>query len=206
MRSRAAFSLLALLVVAGCTTSEAGNPRTSESSADVPTTTKSSSTSKTATIPPRPKALKLDSADPCALLTAAQRAELRITRVEASTNGTDIYKGAKQCELEVAATGLAYEYTINLITTEGVEAWLSGKRRVDTTVVSVNGYAGVIHVLKGAGGAKNSHECYIGVDVADGQQLQVGLGEISRTFSQEQICQMTEQAAGMAMTTLQTLG
>lgn len=202
MRSRVALSLASLLVIAGCTTSQAGSPTTSETSADVPTT-KSSSTSKPAIIPPRPKALKLDSVDPCALLTEAQRAELRITRVEASTNGTDIYKGAKQCELEVATTGLAYEYTINLVTTEGVEAWLTGKRRVDTTVVSVNGYAGVIHVLKGAGGAKNSHECYIGVDVADGQQLQIGLGEISRTFSQEKICEMTEQAAGMAMTTLQ---
>jgi hypothetical protein len=122
------------------------------------------------------------------------------------TNSTDTYKGAKRCELDVTATNLFYAYSVDLVTTEGVEAWLSGQRRVDTTIVSVNGYAGVIHVLKGAGGAKNSHECYLGVDVADGQQLQIGLRETSKTFSQEQICQMTEKAAGMAMTTLQTLG
>lgn len=196
---------MTLLVVAGCTTSEAGSPKGSETSTDAPPT-KSSSSSQTAAIPPRPKAIKLDSLEPCPLLTDAQRAELRITRIESTTMQSDTYKGSKRCELEVAATGLVYEYTVDLVTAEGVEGWLSGKRRVDTTVVPVNGYAGVIHVLKGAGGAKNSHECYLSVDVADGQQLQIGMSEISRTFSQEQICEMTEQAAGMAMTTLQTLG
>lgn len=201
MRSRVALSLASLLVVAGCTTSEAGSPKSSETSTDAPPTT--SSTSQSAAIPPRPKALKLDSLEPCPLLTEAQRAELRITRTESTTMQSDTYKGSKRCELEVAATGLVYEYTVDLILTEGVEGWLSGKRRVDTKVVSVNGYAGVIHVLKGAGGAKNSHECYLSVDVADGQQLQIGMSEVSKTFSQEKICEMTEQAAGMAMTTLQ---
>ncbi|MGQ0840346.1 DUF3558 family protein [Actinokineospora sp.] len=117
-----------------------------------------------------------------------------------------MYRGAKECVLNVSAQEPFYDYSATLVTTEGIELWLSGKRNVDAELASVGGFAAARYYLKGGGGP-TSFECITAVDVAKGQQLQVRVALTSRgAFTQDQICQMSEQAAGLALTTLQTLG
>lgn len=209
MRSQLSLAFAAALVAAaclGCTTSEAGNPKTSGEVPPGPVTTSPKQPSSAVDIPPRPKALQLDSVEPCSLFTDAQRGTLDIGRSRSNTDQTQRYRGAKQCMLEVATSGVRHVYRVVAVTTEGIGPWLNENRNVDATLTSVGGYAAARHVISGAGGAKNSGECSVSVDVADGQQLLVSMAATSKDVTQDQICQMSEKAAEMAVTTLQTLG
>ncbi|GLW92300.1 hypothetical protein Aglo03_31160 [Actinokineospora globicatena] len=145
----------------------------------------------------------MDAVDPCALLTADQRGQLKVDSFRPQTNSTEIYRGAKECAFEVSAKAPYYRYYATLVTTEGIDAWLSGKRNVDAELVSVERYPAVQYDLAGQGA--NAAPCTTSVDVADGQQLQVRAATSGKDFSQDQVCEMSEQAAGLALTTLKTL-
>lgn len=208
MRNRVLAGLGAVLLAAtACTTSEAGSPTTSATSSDRPATSKpTKSSSPTVEIPARPKELKLDAVDPCALFTEGQRGELKIDRARSTTNDSETWRGSKECVLNVQAQQPYYHYSAVLITSEGIAPWFTGKRNVDADLISVTGYAAAKTVLKGSDNNRNSQQCAVSVDVAEGQQLMVSMTLTTRNaFKQDQICQMTEQAAGMAVTTLQTL-
>ena len=67
------------------------------------------------------------------------------------------------------------------------------------------GFPAATYWLRGAEGTK-TQDCATAVDVADGQQLMVTAdNDGDRSFTLDQLCQMAEKAAGMAMQTLQTL-
>lgn len=198
-----------LLAAAACTTSESGSPTPSASSVDGPPTSKQASQGSAppkVEIPARPKELKLDAVEPCALFTEGQRSELKISRARSTTSKSEVWRDAKECVLNVQGQQPFYEYVATVITSEGIGPWLTGKRNVDANLISVEGFAAAKTVFKGASNEKNSNECAVSVDVAEGQQLMVSMSLTTRNaFKQDQICQMTEQAAGMAVTTLQTL-
>ena len=87
-----------------------------------------------------------------------------------------------------------------LVTTEGIEPWLSGKRNVDAWLVSIAGYPAADYKLAGT----EDEECVTAVDVAEGQQLMVDLQALQET-DYKQLCETTERVAAMALQTLQTL-
>ena len=198
-------SVAALAVVAtACTDKEAGTP--TQAGGDTPSVepggTGTEEPSTTPSIPPRPAELKLDAVNPCSLLTTDQLKQLKVNRTRERANGTTTYKGAKECVLNVTEQEPYYDYVISAVTTEGIAPWLSGKRNVDVELVSVGGYAAARYDIRGEG--PTSSDCTTSIDVADGQQLMVSMSPISlKVFSQEQICQMSEQAAGLVLTTLQ---
>ncbi|GLZ37594.1 DUF3558 domain-containing protein [Actinokineospora sp. NBRC 105648] len=190
---------------AACTTAETGKP---VSSGDAPAVTTSDSADPTTTatpttsLPPRPKEIKLDSVEPCTLLTQPQLAELKVTRTRARASTSEVYRGAKECVLEASTAKSGYDYAVTAVTTEGAEAWLTGKRNVDAKAVSVAGYPAVRYNFKGASQA-NTFNCWTTVDVAQGQQLQVMFTvNLRDAFTLDQMCQMSEQAATLAMATL----
>src|SRR5688572_1043575 len=90
---------MAVAFLTGCTVNEVGRA-TPDGNTDSSVTTdepRPPTTSRTAgvDVPPPPKELKLDGIDPCALLTASQRAQLQIDEAnpdDGSDSGT-IYKG-----------------------------------------------------------------------------------------------------------------
>ncbi|MGQ0840347.1 DUF3558 domain-containing protein [Actinokineospora sp.] len=212
LTSRVVLLLVSVALVIGaaaCTSTEPGMATTPV--LDEPTISESPPPSSSSglpgvTIPPRPEELKLDSVEPCALVTAAQRTQLTVNRARSLITGGETYRGMKRCALEVSAREPFYTYSVLLVTTEGIGPWLTEKRNVDVQLVTVGGFAAAQYYLKGGGGP-NSSECTTSVDVANGQQLMVTMLLTSRgAFTQDQICQMSEQAAGLALTTLQTLG
>ncbi|WP_026423442.1 DUF3558 domain-containing protein [Actinokineospora inagensis] len=206
MGKRAVLALVIVIasVVAGCTAREPGTPTSiqgTDSSQPSPTAGRPDKTA--VSIPPRPKSLKLDAVDPCALLTSGQQQDLKVDRHHAETSDVEIYHGAKECVFEVSAQAPYYRYYATLITTEGIDAWLTGKRNVDARLVSVGGFAAAEFTLAGQG--KNAAPCTTALDVAQGQQLQVVMTSSGKDFTQDQVCQMSEQAAGQVLATLQTL-
>lgn len=202
MRSRRLAMVLVVLFAAACTKSEAGQPSaaggggpTSESGR--PPTSGSAST---VAIPPRPRDLTLDGIDPCTLFTDAQIAQLKLERKRPRT--TD--KGMKDCALDALKSPFDH-YSALATTNEGIEPWLTGKRNVEAKLSSVAGFAAATYWFRGAHD-HNTPDCTTSVDVAKGQSLTVSAdNDGQQTYTLEQLCQRAEQAAGLAVQTLQTL-
>jgi hypothetical protein len=202
--------LTALTLVAGCTNTTGGvaTPGSTESATDSSTEPpesgmpSSTGASPTTEIPPRPRELKLDGIKPCSLFTPAQLAQLRnefqLDREPRPYTTGDYFK-APACDLEQSREPFN-TFALMLITTEGIEPWLSGKRNVDAWLTSVGGYPAAGYKLAGS----DDDECAIAVDVAEGQQMTVDFMPFERKDYRE-LCQMTERVAGMALQTLQTL-
>lgn len=149
-------------------------------------------------IPPRPEELKLDGIDPCTLLTEAQQDQLKIDRKPRART----HNGSRVCAFDVTDTEPAHDYDLRAITTEGIGQWFSGRRNVDAWLVSVAGFPAAQFKTFGTEKA----DCSTSVDVAEGQQLAVQLTQSSKQqLSQDQMCQMSQQAAELAVQTLQTL-
>lgn len=203
MRKRA-LALVVTFAVAGCTATQAGTPTPTPGEGETTAPTSGESPTKTSTsIPPRPKSLKLDSIDPCALLTADQRGGLKVDTFRPQTNNTEQYRGAKECAFEISAQAPYYRYYATVVTTEGVEVWLAGDRNVDADLISVGDFAAVRYDLAGQGAS--AAPCTVAIDVAQGQQLQIRTTTSGKDFTQDEVCRMSEKAAGLALTTLKTL-
>lgn len=204
--------LIAIVSAGGCTDSTGGvaTPGGQDSSAsEQPSGSEDPSGSPdnpepTVEIPARPKDLPLDSVKPCTLFTQAQLKQLKITDPPApKTSGG--YFTAPGCDLEIATVDSFRSYEVLTVTQEGIGPWLSGKRNVEAKLSEVAGYPAATYWLRGAEGTK-AQDCATAVDVADGQQLMVTAdNDVARTYTLDQLCQMAEDAAGMAMQTLQTL-
>lgn len=204
MHKRLALAVALVLATAGCTTSATGQPTPEEggeSSTSSSTTSESSGADPTVEVPPRPREISLDGLDPCTLYTDAQRAQLKVDDVKSRESDSNSFEGMKECSLAVEAQEPFYDYTALAVTTEGVEAWLTGNRNVDAELTSVQGFPAAQFKFRGV----EDEGCDIAVGVADGQYLWVQVIPISRGFKQDQLCRMVSQATDMAMTTLQTL-
>jgi uncharacterized protein DUF3558 len=153
-------------------------------------------------IPPRPRDLPVDDVDPCAVFNDAQLAQLKVDDHHSAQDDRGYYKDTKGCIFDVDSEPYLAYYVMT-ITFEGIEPWLTpDSRNIDpATLVTVGGYSAAQFHFRGAQG----FDCITSVDVAEGQQLYVALYPISDGFSNDQLCQMSGQAAEMAVSTLQTL-
>lgn len=200
-----AVGIVLLLLITGCTEKSDGQATPdpgagSSSQTSEPPTTSSAGASPTVEIPPRPRDISLDGLDPCTLFTDPQRAELNANDVDAGIAGGEHYDGMKECVLSVDAQEPFYEYNAVAVTFEGVEVWFAGDRNADVELISISGFAAAEFTFRGV----QDVSCTLAIDVADGQYLMVEMMPVSE-FTQDQICQMSEQAAEMAVATLQTL-
>lgn len=203
MHKRATLAAAVFVVlVAGCTTNATGQPTPEQDSTSTPSSSGSAgSEPPTVEVPPRPKDISLDGLDPCTLYTAAQRSQLKSNDVKSGESDSENFDGMKECVLSVDAEEPFYEYNALAVTTEGVEAWLTGDRNVDAELTSVQGFPAAQFKFRSV----EDEGCDIAVGVSDQQYLWVQIIPISRGFKQDQLCQMVSQATEMAMTTLQTL-
>jgi hypothetical protein len=191
----AALVLLAGIALAGCTNTDPGQALPAASS----TPTGAGKTS--VAIPPRPREIKLDGLDPCKLFTKAQLDQIKVTRQRNSVQSEDAFKGSSICAMDGGDGKVFWDYEIWLVTTEGIAPWLSGTRNVDAKLVDVGGFGAADYKLMGT----TTADCSTSVDVANGQQLMVVFRPSRNQFSQNEMCQKSEQAAGLAMQSLQTL-
>jgi hypothetical protein len=155
-------------------------------------------------IPPRPKELPLNGLDPCALFTPAQTTQLQVDRTRKRTNESERFKGMAECVLEVRKQPF-YNYAVMAATNEGIASWFSGNRNVDARLSAVAGFGAATYWTTGARGT-NAADCSTAVDVAQNQQLIITTNnDGDHSFALEQMCQRAEQAAALAIQTLQTV-
>ncbi|HEV7647558.1 MAG TPA: DUF3558 domain-containing protein [Actinophytocola sp.] len=197
--------LLALTLITGCTAIETGEATPTDSNeptGDSPTNgppDSSETAAPTVEVPDRPKDLSLAGVDPCSLFTAPQLAELGIEGKPKPGKSDDQFH-APLCTLDGPQSEPYYSYDVLVIADLGIDTWLTGRRNVDSWLVSVGGYPGVDFKTKGV----EDRDCSTTVDVAEGQQLMVNQFPLS-DVDYKQLCQLSEKAATMALQTLQTL-
>lgn len=198
--------LLVLTMAVGCTDTEPGNatadpgstPASTEGTSESPPS--STDSEPTVEIPPPPREISLDGLDPCTLYTTEQRAQLTVNDVRMEESVADAYRGMQECILDVNDQEPFYGYNVLAVTSEGIAPWLSGNRNVEAELTSIAEFPAVR--LNTLGGRS---DCVYAVGVSTTQHLQVEMDPLSRGFEFDEICQMAEQAAQMAVATLQTL-
>lgn len=201
-------SAITLALVGGCTDSTGGvaKPDGSDGSAGEQTGSPESpgGGQPTVEIPPRPADLPLDGVKPCTLFSQAQLKQLEITDPPTESTAKGHFAGLS-CDLDIATVETFRSYEIVAVTDEGIEPWLTGKRNVEARLAEVAGFPAATYWFRGAEGNKTI-DCATSVGVAEDQQLMVTADNDSEhSFTLDQLCQMAEDAAGMAMQTLQTL-
>ncbi|WP_459713773.1 DUF3558 domain-containing protein [Actinophytocola sp. KF-1] len=198
---------MATTFLAGCTVTEPGSATPgaggtgSTSTSEQPTS--ASSAPSGVDIPPPPKELSLDGVDPCTLFSDSQRAQLQIDDVspdDGSDAGT-IYQGMKACTLDKSAAEPFHSYDIVAVTNVDVSFWINEDTNADAELISIDGYPAAKFHIKGGG----TYDCAIALGVAKNQHLHVEMASLSDDLKGEQLCQGSEQAAEMALRTLQTL-
>lgn len=182
-----------MATVSACSvTAEKGNPT------PVPPSNSSSANDSANKLPARPSSLKLDSVDPCKLLTADQMKQLQA--VTTRSVELPLVDGAKSPSCHYRSED-SFTYTLGTVTHDGASYWLGGGN-FDTKVIKVADFSAVEIQLK----ATNGFDCSVAIDVADGQQLMVSyIPTSAKKPDQSVVCGNAEKAAGLALATLKTL-
>jgi len=147
----------------------------------------------TTSVPARPRELRLDGRDPCALVPQSDWAKFYIEKPGKSKRD-ETFK-SPECFYSNSVGG----FDITLVVTEGIDAWRGGKRTAQPQdVASIKGFP-AISLLRPA----DRSGCDIAVDVAAGQYLLttviVDLDKVSRLPER---CEYAHQLAESAMNTL----
>lgn len=192
-----------LFAASACTEANNGSPAPTPSGSEPPSA--SSSGTPTVPVPDRPEELPVHGLDACSLLTEGQRQELTVSRVRSTVNGSEHYKGASECVLEVNKAGTSYSFRLLLASNEDVSEWLTGTRNVEATLVSVAGYPAARYYLRGSTDDQSSG-CSTAVGVASGQEVVASHREgTDALFTRDEMCEMSQRVAELAVTTLQGL-
>ncbi|HWO67440.1 MAG TPA: DUF3558 domain-containing protein [Umezawaea sp.] len=158
-------------MLTACTNTEGGtaSPR---SSTMAPATSHASSSTPSAPSSSRPREVRLDGKKPCELMTAEQLAAIAPTTAPRANTASTF--NSPNCDFN--ATGASWRITT--VTTEGVEAWTTGKRQGQPTEIPpIAGFPAITVSLP-----TDKVACDIAIDVADGQYLYAGF-EVRESFA-----------------------
>jgi hypothetical protein len=190
--------VLATVALTGCTSMREGQAYavpTAESSA--------SQAAKAAGLPQRPSELMLRGIDPCTLLTSAQLDQLKVNSEPRQTQDS---ADGPSCSFDVDLTKPYYSYGITTVTNADLTAWLTGDRRKNSmtaVVIAVDGFP----ALKNFRDSGDPTDCETLVGVAAGQTMVVQAFPVTAgAFSQNQLCELSTQAATLALQTLKAHG
>ncbi|MFD9896224.1 DUF3558 domain-containing protein [Amycolatopsis sp. NPDC059027] len=185
--------VLVTATLAGCSSSTDGTPYPVETAAS-----SLAQRAKAAELPARPKDLPVKGVDPCSLLSQPQLAQLKITG--APRPAADQPDGPT-CVLDAKDTEPFFAYHVRTIGAD-VSEWLTGARRKNSMTTQPNPVGGfpAITNFRAAG---TPADCETLVGVASGQTLVVQAFAISAgAFTQPRLCEMSAQAADLALQTL----
>ncbi|WP_367135227.1 DUF3558 domain-containing protein [Saccharothrix sp. HUAS TT1] len=144
-------------------------------------------------LPPRPRDVRLDDVDPCAVLSPEQRVRLSLDNPPSAYVETG-FGNAKACTMRSTISGNVVR--LALVTVEGVDVWLSENAQVDARPTAVAGFPGLIVRTPGM-----DNVCNVEVDVAEGQFLDVMFrdGGNETAAKQDTLCQGAQRAAEAAV-------
>ncbi|WP_327553731.1 DUF3558 domain-containing protein [Amycolatopsis sp.] len=190
--------MLATAVLTSCTSTDEGQAYV------VPTAESSASQSaKAAGLPQRPSELKLTGIDPCTLLTPEQLDQLKVnSKPRQARESAD----GPSCSFDVDLTRPYYSYGITAVTKADLDAWLTGDRRKNSMTTEPAGVGG-FPALKNFRKSSDPSDCQTLVGVAAGQTIVVQAFPVTQgAFNQQQLCDLSTQAANLALQTLKAHG
>lgn len=157
-------------------------------------------TTTTPVLPPRPGSLPLDHVTPCAILTAAQRADLSLDSTPAPYVDTEFAK-ARACTIRGGGSGTVAR--LALVTTMGVDVWLSEEAQVDARSVTASGYPALVVRTPGLTDA-----CNVEVDTSQNQFLDIMFRDGGNTppIPQDTLCLGAQRVAEAAVISLKAHG
>ncbi|HET9143230.1 DUF3558 domain-containing protein [Actinophytocola sp.] len=183
-------------LVAGCTNTSAGQPLPTAdgpaTSGTQPSPPSGSTTSGSA--PARPREIRLDGKDPCALVPQSDWPKFYIEKPGRLRRQDPVFK-SPDCFYSNNVLGLS----ITLVMTEGIGGWTDGsKSGIAKNVEPVEGFPAIAITRKG-----DQYDCYVAVDTANGQYLLATVNLTPSKASQvPERCEYAHQLAESAMRTL----
>ena len=154
------------LVLAGCTTGEAGTP----TAGDEPTTTTTATTTSTTTTEAatRPRDIDMAGVDVCELVASLPLATFGLDQDRPPTGGdSTFFPGSKDCFANGIEANLGL--TLTAVVDQGAKEYAESAG-ADTTETEVDGFP--LYVVK----APAPDSCFGLLDVADGQMLYINYG------------------------------
>lgn len=193
---RAVPLLAALALLAGCSETTGGSPTpggADPGGADPTSTGRSAAPAPSSKKPvERPRTIDLKDVDPCTALTEAQRAQFGLTVPPVA--GTDSTLQARSCDF--SREDREWGVRVAAVTTTGVEWYTDGRFNAEAEELEVGGFPAVLGRTPDDPGA-----CYLGVDVSDGQMVDVQLSTVDGP-PQEELCQLATQLARAVVETI----
>lgn len=193
---RAVPLLAALALLAGCSETTGGSPTpggADPGGADPTSTGRSAAPAPSSKKPvERPRTIDLKDVDPCTALTEAQRAQFGATRPPRP--GTASALQSPTCDF--FREDNQWGFRVTTVTTTGVEWYTDGSFAVEPERLEVGGFPAVLGRAPG-----EDQVCFLGVDVADGQMVDVQVSSFEGTPLDE-LCRYAPQIAGAAVETL----
>jgi hypothetical protein len=149
-------------------------------------------------LPPRPAELRLDSVDPCTLLTTTQRSTLGVGTGQASpTRPADTTVQGAGCLWLSLSQHPAEGYTATAVLNQGAELALSAE-----PLRLVDGFAATTSTSPGS---DPRHFCGLLVDVAAGQALSATYSDITQEqtgLTRQAACDRAQRLAEAMLSTL----
>ncbi|WP_394615526.1 DUF3558 domain-containing protein [Lentzea sp. JNUCC 0626] len=183
--------LIVVLVLAGCTA-----PPEQSSLTSAPPPPPSPTTTSQMDFPQRPRAVPLDTVEPCGILSPDQLTSLSLDNPP-SAYVEPSFGGARACTIRSTTSGNVAR--LALVTVSGADVWLSENAQVDYTVGVIEGFAAITVRTP------DVHDvCNVEIDVADGQFLDVMFrdGGNSSAVQQDHLCLGAQRVAEAAMASL----
>lgn len=188
---------------AGCAGSQAGTPHAESSSVLT-----SAPVSATPPSSQRPRPLDLTGVDPCTLLTKQQLTSLAAEKPLRSRPVRDpsVLAGSPACD--GGSSESEYGFLVVTSSKMGLLEFLSKIGPKSTRKnITVKGFPAVEEEGLTSSPESGSGECYVNVDVADGQLLRVQFSQIAASPAKrlpiETVCAKAREVAEAALTTLQ---
>jgi hypothetical protein len=162
----------------GCTTTSSGEPHPARGNGSQPES------------PARPRDIRLDDVDPCALVPASDYPEFSLDQPGKPDEGDEDPKCLWMGETGYFSTGL--------IMSEGVEALFEDRHGEAADTDPVEGFPAYTVTLP-----DDDNACFVAVDVADGQYLLVQVGlDHAPAENQPSVCDTAHRFAASAMGSL----
>lgn len=183
--------VLAMITLGGCTANVGG------------VAAPAFSTSAAPELPARAKSLSVQGVDPCTLLTPAQLDQLKENGAPRPL-AKDVQRDGPTCAFDVDASAPTYTYYLETVPTADVQDWLTGahhRTSMTQQLVDVPGFPALVDFAPSEG----VQDCETIVGVADGQALRAEMAPDDRSFTQQQLCDMSTTVAKMAVQTLETV-
>ncbi len=185
-----------LLLAAGCTATENGNPTAGEEPTTTTTTT-TSTTQETTTTQSRPRDIDMAGVDICGLVTSLPLPTFGLDQRPPTGGESTSFPGSQDCFANGIQANLGL--TLVAVVDQGAAEYVDGAN-AEVTETEVDGFP--LYVLK----PPVPDSCFGALDVADGQMLYVNYGlsapGTQPMTPQATLCERVPQIAAAAITLL----